>query len=1289
MLSTRLTTRYERLRRNQSGFTLGELLAVVVVIALLAAIALPIFINQQRVAVDASVKSDVRNTASSVSQWIANRPGVAAANTKVYTANPNGGKVVETNDHTVIGVFIKVNGEFTVCGFNDRGGKYEKAEHAWGFQSSTGSFAQVLSASCEGAVDADGRDISTTPTDPTFIGSDTLPAATQGDPYSTVIATSANPTPGFTLKSGSTLPLGLSLSQQGTLAGTPQATGDFEFTVVAKNFTGQRERKYKLTVGQASTVPSWGNTNVQLTDATQNSPYSTTLHANSYPDATYKVTVGDLPDGLTLNRITGELSGTPTKSGTSIFTVSAENSKAKSPLTFFLTVVSDTTAPVWTTDVNLPDGRENSAYTTTLHADGTPAPTYSFGSGNLPQGLTVDVNTGVLSGTPTESGTFVFTIKATNANSVTPLTFFLTLAPDTTAPTWTTNVSLPDGRENSAYTTTLNADGKPAPTYAVATGSTLPAGLSLNTTSGALSGTPSEPGSFIFTLNATNSNSTTPTTFFLKIVSETIAPAWTTNATLTDGRQNSAYTATLHASGKPTPTYEVATGSSLPAGLSLNATSGVLSGTPTDDGNFIFTINAVNADSTTPMSFFLTIAPDTTPPVWTSNISLPDARENSSYSATVTATGKPTPTYAVATGSSLPAGLSLNATTGAITGTPTVDGNFIFTLNAKNADSTTAQTFFLKVVADTSPPVWTSNVNLTDGRENSSYSTTVNATGKPTPTYAVAAGSSLPAGLSLNATSGVISGTPTEYGNFVFTLNAKNADSTTPLSFFLTIARDTTPPVWTSNINLPSGKQNNSYSTTVNASGKPTPTYAIKAGSSLPAGLSLNATTGAITGTPSGYGDFIFTLNAVNANSTTSQTFFLTFAQDTTPPVFSGTSVLPSGQVGESYSAQVAATGKPNPTFTAISGFPGISIAANGTLLGTPTQSGTYDVVITASNADSDVNRTFSVTVADAPSITLNTTSLTSGRRTFDYDSGNLSVSTARTTGTTSFNIAGLPSGLGFDSSTGRISGNPTVNGTFPLTITATNGKATDSKTVNLTIAAYLAMSLPSSRSVGSAGVQTSTTNTVGNNTTLIGFTVTGGTNAGATLSSTGLPSWVTVKMVSGNVSFTAGKSQSAGTFTFYLSVTDGHTSSGPIAYTFTIGQYQAFTASGSALQNYTGSFNSVTYDSTGARLSMTNSPTSFSAPITFVAGGKYTISMSISNTSQSSGSWTSSISGPNGDPGSSRTTTTGSTPANYTVDFTTNSASGTVYLNGFPYITPNNVRTYGWINTVTVTRTN
>lgn len=247
-----------------------------------------------------------------------------------------------------------------------------------------------------------------------------------------------------------------------------------------------------------------------LPDGAVGTPYSQTLSASGgNPPYTFTVSLGTLPPGLSLDGVTGVISGTPTTAGTYNFTITATDADTCTGVRAYS--IDVTCASIILAPPLLPDGTVGDAYSQTVTASGGTAPyTYALSAGALPPGLALDSATGVISGTPTLAGTFNFVITATDANTCTGSKGFSIAVADIGCPVIDlTPATLPDGVVNSPYNQTVVATGGTAPyTYAVSSGA-LPDGLSLDSATGVISGTPTTGGSFDFTIMATDANNCT------------------------------------------------------------------------------------------------------------------------------------------------------------------------------------------------------------------------------------------------------------------------------------------------------------------------------------------------------------------------------------------------------------------------------------------------------------------------------------------------------------------------------------------------------------------------------------------------------------------------------------------------------------------------------------------------------------------------------------------------------------------------------------------------------------
>ena len=335
------------------------------------------------------------------------------------------------------------------------------------------------------------------------------------------------------------------------------------------------------------------------------------------------------------------------------------------------------TIPIDITTTALPAGQVGLAYNAKLAANGGTEPySWSIASGSLPAGLSLTSATGAISGTPTAAGNGGLTFQvqdSSNPAQSKSVGLNLEISP---APLGISTASLPSGTMGTAYSATLAASGGTAPLSWSITSGALPAGLTLDSATGAITGTPLVAVTATLTFQVRDSGS--PVQSSSASLSLTISPIPLVIGTtsLPSGTAGTPYGATLAASGGTAPYNWSITNGSLPGGLLLAAATGVISGTPTAplaNGPITFTVQ----DSGTPtqsqsVNLTLTIAPA---PLVITTASLPSGQVNHAYSTTLTASGGTAPFSWSITAGTLPNGLTLNVATGAITGTPTVTAN--------------------------------------------------------------------------------------------------------------------------------------------------------------------------------------------------------------------------------------------------------------------------------------------------------------------------------------------------------------------------------------------------------------------------------------------------------------------------------------------------------------------------------------------------------------------------------------------------------------------------------------
>jgi hypothetical protein len=323
----------------------------------------------------------------------------------------------------------------------------------------------------------------------------------------------------------------------------------------------------------------------------------------------------------------------------------------------------------------------------------------------------------LITGTPTATGTSPFTLVVTDTlNNTASAKLSITIVGTVTI-TITPSI-LPGGNIGTAYSQTLTAAGGTAPyTWSVVTGAaSLPAGLAINASTGVISGTPTAAGTSPFTIEATDANGASAEARYSVVISASPTPLSITTTTLAAGITGVAYSQTLAATGGIPPYKWAVTTGTLPAGLALNAVSGAITGTPTAPGTSPFTVTVTDSTVTAVVTAKQAFSIVVTAPLTISPSSLPNASVGAAYSQTLTAAGGTPPYKFGISAGALPAGFSLSASTGVISGTPTTteSGSFLVTVT-DSANDSASQQLTLTVTAPAPPTVTLTGVPTNSG----------------------------------------------------------------------------------------------------------------------------------------------------------------------------------------------------------------------------------------------------------------------------------------------------------------------------------------------------------------------------------------------------------------------------------------------------------------------------------------------------------------------------------------------------------------------------------------------
>ncbi|MGD0157849.1 MAG: putative Ig domain-containing protein [Terracidiphilus sp.] len=739
----------------------------------------------------------------------------------------------------------------------------------------------------------------------------------------------------------------------------------------------------------------------------------------------------------------------------------------------------------------------------------------------------------------------------------------------------TASASTVDGTDAATLSATVSNDKNAAGvTWTVSGGGT----LSNTTTSSATYTAPAATsGSQSITITATSIADTT------KSGTATITVAATPAVTsLTTAQQavavGTAYSVQLAGSGGVTPykNWALASGSgSLPSCLSISA-AGVLSSPSAPTATCVGVYSGIKftmTDSGTPNAFSATSSAQTitvTGPVIAFAPTLPQGAVGAAYAGSVAATGAlGATTYSLASGV-LPADLSLNTSTGAITGTPKAAdvGTATFTVSVVDAFGDAATSVSMSITVAAAPAITFGSAPTATATFNVAYASAVTATGGAgSLTYTLASGV-LPPDLTLSA-AGAIAGTPkaADIGTFTFAVKAADAfgDSATSgnLSIVVSYPAVTITPGTGS---LPLAVVGQSYSQTLTAAGGSGAGFTWTV-TGLPAsGISYSASGATLTinGPATTAGTVNFSASVTDGANNTNTGGALAYSIQVYSPVTIPATIpatLPAvATVNVAYTGTVVATGgSGNYSWTVTGLSDGLtSSTSSGTLTisGTPTSATTVTANVSVKDTTTNVTAgPYAYAITVYATVTLPTTNPSTLGPALVSTPYSGTIVAAGGSGNYSWTVTGLPSdNLNYSASGGTltISGTP---GSTPTTVSFT-AKVTDT-TTNLssgpytyTIGVYNAVTLNASALPTIATVNTAYTGSI---------SASGGSGTGFTWTVTGLPADGLNYSANGGTLTITGTPTSAQVVQFTAKATDSvGNSAGPSNYTITA--YNALT---------------------------------------------------------------------------------------------------------------------------------
>lgn len=545
---------------------------------------------------------------------------------------------------------------------------------------------------------------------------------------------------------------GLNLDAAGTLAGTPTACVDRQITIEVTDVRGQTaSRAYEFHVVEPLVMrypdTGFGEGTVEPVLSGGRAPFR------------YEVVDGSLPRGLQIDSSTGALSGVIEEDGLFAFIVEVKDADGRTASqSIAFEYAPFRIGPVLTTRYVRCDGRGSRCC---LYLESwAPVPDFQFNveGGELPPGLMLNGD-GFLTGIPSQAGAFRASVRLTSpgGSNLGSVVIFVEHGPSIRT------AELPAASMDVPYEARLVAAGiLPPVTWSTGQGE-LPPGLSLE--KDAIRGTPTSPGTYEFTVEAIDER-LIATERRMSLTVESLA---VTTGALPGAVPEMPYEQQLTAAGGP-PAYRWSLQEgSLPPGLALGA-AGVLKGSPSSIGNWRFVAQVADqAGHTASQELTLAVAARPTPLVFAQ--ALPEAFAGVPYSGRILAGGNPPYAVSIASGA-LPDGMSLSAD-GVLSGTPAESGTYAFAIQATDAAAQwgagvytlSVLTAELAVAPDT----------LADAMVGQPYSQVLTVEGGKAP-YQWSAVSGLPPGLTVDASTGELRGTPSLAGEFLFTVRVDDSE---------------------------------------------------------------------------------------------------------------------------------------------------------------------------------------------------------------------------------------------------------------------------------------------------------------------------------------------------------------------------------------------------------------------------------------------------------------------------------------------------------------------------------
>ncbi|TES30097.1 putative Ig domain-containing protein, partial [Staphylococcus epidermidis] len=833
-----------------------------------------------------------------------------------------------------------------------------------------------------------------------------------------------------------------------TISGTPSEVGSYDITVTTTDESGNATETTFTIYVEDTTKPTVESVADQTQEVnTEIEPIKIEARDNSGQAVTNKV--DGLPDGVTFDKATNTISGTPSEVGSYDITVTTTDESGNSETTTFTIDVEDTTKPTvesvadQTQEINTEmtpikiEATDNSGQAVTNKVDG------------LPDGVTFDEATNTISGTPSEVGSYDITVTTTDESGNATETTFTIDVEDTIKPTVESiagqtqeiNTEMTpikiEATDNSDQTVTNKVEG-------------LPDGVTFDETTNTISGTPSKVGSYDITVTTTDESGNSETTTFTISVEDTTKPTveditdqtQEVNTEITpikiEARDNSGQAVTNKVDG-------------LPDGVTFDEATNTISGTPNEVGSYDIKVTTTDESGNSETTSFTIDVEDTTKP--TVEDIADQTQEVNTEITPITIESEDNSGQAVTNKvDGLPDGVTFDEATNTISGTPSEVGSYDITVTTTDENGNSETTTFTIDVEDTTKPTveditdQTQEINTEmtlikiEATDNSGQAVTNKVEG-------------LPDGVTFDEATNTISGTPSEVGSYDITVTTTDENGNSETTTFTIDVEDTTKPTVEDIANQTQEVNTEITPITIESEDNSGQAVTNKV-EGLPDGVTFDETTNTISGTPSKVGSYDIKVTTTDESGNSETTTFTIDVEDTTKPTVESvadqtqevnTEITPITIESEDNSGQTV-TNK-------VDGLPnGVTFdETTNTISGKPSEVGSYDITVTTTDESGNATETiFTIDVEDTTKPTVE--SIANQTQEVNTEITPIKIEATDNSGQGVTNkVEGLPDGVTFDETTNTISGIPSEVGSYDIKVTTTD-ESGNSETTTFTI---------------------------------------------------------------------------------------------------------------------------------------------------------------------------------------------------------------------------------------------